>query len=123
MFTRSPQDTPADVRATGPEREPIRVLLVDDHPAVRVGARALIDDQPDMCVVAEAASIDEALAKLDRPTDLAIVEYQLGEARDGLWLTAQLKRREPAPRVLIYSAFADGASATVASRGREDACA
>ncbi len=88
----------------------IRVLLVDDHPAVRRGSRALIDDQRDMIVVAEARSVAEALDQIECPFDVAIVDYHLGAGRDGLWLTAQLKRREhaPAPAVLIYSAFADG---------------
>lgn len=116
MLTPSTHPTPDDDRATptGSEQKRIRVLLVDDHPAVRVGARNLIDDQPDMCVVTEAASVDEALAKLSSLADVAVVDYHLGEGRDGLWLTAELKRRESPPRVLVYSAFADGALATAA---------
>jgi DNA-binding NarL/FixJ family response regulator len=90
------------------------VLLVDDHPAVRLGVQKLIDDQHDMCVVAEARSADEALVKLARPIDVAIVDYQLGSGRDGLWLTARLKRLPSPPRVLIYSAFADAALAVTA---------
>ena len=57
----------------------IPVLLVDDHPAVRVGARKLIDDQPDMAVVAEARSAEEALRQSEFPIDVAVVDYQLGE--------------------------------------------
>ena len=49
------------VTSNGAPRIPIAVLLVDDHPAVRAGARMLIDDQPDMTVVAEARSAQEAL--------------------------------------------------------------
>jgi DNA-binding NarL/FixJ family response regulator len=90
------------------------VLFVDDHPAVRLGVQKLIDDQHDMCVVAEARSADEALAKLERPIDVAIVDYHLGSRRDGLWLTARLNRLPFPPRVLIYSAFADGALAVTA---------
>lgn len=90
---------------------PTRVLLVDDHPAVRVGVRRLIDDEPDMTVVAEASSVDEALSALDAPIDVAIVDYRIGGGRDGLSLTMRLKHLEPPPRVLVYSAFADGALA------------
>lgn len=111
MLTHISQQTPkpgvADVTQ-------IRVLLVDDHPAVRAGARMLIDDQPDMRVVAEASSVDEALGRLESPVDVAIVDYHLGDGRDGLSLTADLKRLRPPPRVLIYSAFADGALAVSA---------
>ncbi len=102
------------VAPNGSQDTPIQVLLVDDHAAVRVGARKLIDDQPDMRVVAEARSAEEALTQLEEPVDVAVVDYQLGAGHDGLWLAAQLKRIEPAPRVLVYSAFADGALAVAA---------
>ena len=94
-----------------PHSQPIRVLLVDDHPAVRLGLRKLIDDQPDMRIVVEAATAREAIGRGDRRCDVAIVDYHLGGAEDGLWLTTELKRIEPPPRVLVYSAFADGALA------------
>ncbi|MGH3266250.1 MAG: response regulator, partial [Trebonia sp.] len=116
MLTTAPQPTPAGPRDRPIETadQPIRVLLVDDHPAVRRGARELIDDQPDMRVAAQARSVDEALGKLELGIDVAIVDYHLGDGRDGLWLAAHLKTLEPAPRVLIYSAFADGALAITA---------
>ncbi len=101
----------------GSLREQIRVLLVDDHPAVRVGAQELIDDQPDMRVVAQARSAEEALRQLgqhDTAVDVAVVDYHLREGRDGLWLTAELTRDGPPPRLLIYSAFADGTLAVLA---------
>lgn len=89
-----------------------RILLVEDHPAVRVGVRALIDEQPDMTVVVEAESAEQALGRLSRcddenDVDVAVVDYQLGAGRDGLALTVELKRLERPPRVLVYSAFAD----------------
>lgn len=111
MVTHTPHQI-ATPSATGVTQ--IRVLLVDDHPAVRAGARMLIDDQPDMRVVALASSVDEALDKLDSPVDVAIIDYHLGHGRDGLWLAADLKRLQPASRVLIYSAFADGVLAVSA---------
>lgn len=111
----SPPTSPdPPVLAHGSNIAPIQVLLIDDHPAVRMGARQLIDDQPDMRVVAEASSADEALGVLPCTTEVAIVDFHLGAGRDGLWLTAQLKRLKPAPRVLIYSAFADAALAVTA---------
>jgi DNA-binding NarL/FixJ family response regulator len=101
----------------GSLREQIRVILVDDHPAVRVGAQELIADQPDMRVVAQARSAEEALRQLgqhDTAVDVAVVDYHLREGRDGLWLAAELARNGPPPRVLIYSAFADGTLAVLA---------
>ncbi|MHB8696396.1 MAG: response regulator [Solirubrobacteraceae bacterium] len=115
-LTHAPQLAPhyPDTRADTPEPTTIRILLVDDHPAVRRRARALIDDQPDMSVVAEASSVAEALDKLKRPFDVAIIDYHLGDSRDGLSLIAHLKSRQPTARALVYSAFADGALAITA---------
>jgi len=116
MLTRGSQYSPSEGRIKPADGRPaqIQVLLVDDHPAVRIGARKLIDDQPDMRVAAEARSAGEALGRLHDHFDVAIVDYHLGAGRDGLWLTAQLKRWDLAPRVLVYSAFADGALAVAA---------
>ena len=90
----------------GPTR--LRVLVVDDHPAVRLGLLQLLDDQPDFDVVDAACTAEEARSLAERqPIDVAVVDYQLG-ARSGLWLTRMLKRLQPPPRVVIYSAFSDG---------------
>jgi DNA-binding NarL/FixJ family response regulator len=116
------ESTPAAPDTSNPRpRGRIRVLLVDDHPAVTAGARKLIDDQPDIAVVAEARSAEEALRQPELSIDLAVVDYHLGDGRDGLWLTAQLKRMEHPPRVLVYSAFADHALAVMALIAGADA--
>jgi DNA-binding NarL/FixJ family response regulator len=90
------------------------VLLVDDHPAVRLGARTLIDTQPDLRVVAEARGVREALSRLNTAIDVAVVDYHLRDGRDGLALVAHLRRLRPATRTLVYSAFADSALAVAA---------
>jgi two-component system, NarL family, response regulator len=92
----------------------IRLLLVDDHPAVRLGARALLDDQPDMGVVGEARSVEEAFGKLDTPIDVAVIDYHLRHSADGLTVIPRLRLVQPAAKVLIYSAFADAALAVAA---------
>lgn len=92
---------------------PIHVLVVDDHPAVRLGISRLISEQPDLAMIAEAASAGEAIGEMSRWADVAVVDYHLG-GRDGLWLTRQLRRAPRAPQVLIYSAFADHALAVAA---------
>jgi DNA-binding NarL/FixJ family response regulator len=86
----------------------LRVLVVDDHPAIRLGLSQLLDDQPDIIVVEVASSAEHARPLAERePIDVAVVDYQLG-SRSGLWLTRMLKRLERAPRVVIYSAYCDG---------------
>lgn len=85
-----------------------RVLVVDDHSAVRDGIEALLAGEPDLEPVGTAASAAEALelARQTRP-DVAIVDFQLGD-RDGLSLCRQLKELPDPARVVLYSAYADG---------------
>jgi DNA-binding NarL/FixJ family response regulator len=82
--------------------------VVDDHPAVRLGLLQLLDDQPDFAVVDAACTAEQARSLAEHePIDVAVVDYQLG-GRSGLWLTRALKRLEPAPSVVMYSAYCDG---------------
>jgi two-component system, NarL family, response regulator DevR len=96
----------------------VRVMLVDDHPAVRRTLRGLLEEEPDLHVLATLDSPEEALAVARRtPLDVAVVDYQLAGRRSGLWLSRELKRLPRPPRVLVYSAYADGllAAASVAA--------
>lgn len=83
---------------------PIRVLLVDDHPAVREGlALLLASDGIEVC--AEAGGHADALARADECCpDLAIVDLSL-DGEDGLALISDLNRR--AVPVLVYSMHTD----------------
>jgi two-component system response regulator DevR len=96
---------------------PIRLLVVDDHPAVRRGLSDLLEDQPDFRVIAAVGTAEDAMSVAEREIfDVAIVDYQL-PGRNGLWVSRKLKRLPRPPRVLIYSAYYDGllaASAVVA---------
>jgi DNA-binding NarL/FixJ family response regulator len=84
-----------------------RLLVVDDHGAVRAGLRDMLADEPDFDVVAAVATAEEALSVAERQViDVAVVDYQLG-GRTGLWLSRKLKRLRPSPGVVIYSAYAD----------------
>jgi DNA-binding NarL/FixJ family response regulator len=114
MTSTRPQLPTSFERPHDPELGPrslIRVLIIDDHPAVRLGARTLIDDQPDMQVAAEARSVREALSRLDTTIDVAVVDYRLRDGHDGLALVAHLRQLRAAPRTLVFSAFADSALA------------
>jgi DNA-binding NarL/FixJ family response regulator len=84
-----------------------RVLVVDDHPAVRWGLVQLLEDQQDMAVVAVADTAEAALSQAERDeVDVAVVDYHLG-GRNGLWLTRRLKALDGPPRTVIFSAFAN----------------
>jgi DNA-binding NarL/FixJ family response regulator len=86
---------------------PLRCLVVDDHPAVRVGLRELLAAEPDFEVLDALATAEAAVAFAERTRlDVAVVDYQLG-GRSGLWVSRKLKRLPDPPAVLIYSAFSD----------------
>ncbi len=88
-------------------RESAPVLVVDDHPALRRGVGAMLEDEPGIGPVAAAASGSEAMDLVVglRPR-VAVLDYHLPD-EDGLSLCLRLKSRSTPPRVLIYSAFAD----------------
>lgn len=81
----------------------IDVLLVDDHPVVRSGLRAILDAQPDMRVVAEAATGDEGvrLAGETHP-DVAVVDLQLPDI-SGIEVIDRLAQLRPKPKILVFS--------------------
>lgn len=88
---------------TRPGQRVIRIVLVDDHPVVRVGLRQLIDDQPDMCVCGEAGTPAEVLDLLGTVSpDLALIDLSLGES-SGLELVKQLAATHPAIGILVLS--------------------
>jgi two-component system, NarL family, response regulator DevR len=92
----------------------IRVLVVDDHPAVRIGLRELLEAEENFVVVDAVATAEDALAVAEGAwVDVAIVDYQLS-GRNGLWLSRKLKRLAHPPRVVIYSAYYDGLLAAAA---------
>lgn len=102
--------------------EQLRLLVVDDHPAVRSGLRELLDGQPDFEVTAAVPNAEEAMAVAEQTElDVAVVDYQLGQGRNGLWLSRKLKRLCSPPRVLIYSAYSDGPLAAAAVIAQVDA--
>jgi DNA-binding NarL/FixJ family response regulator len=80
-----------------------RVLLADDHAVVRSGLRAVLEDEADIEVVAEAVDGVEAVDKaLSGNVDLAILDVSMPRMT-GLQATAELHRRRRDVRVLILS--------------------
>jgi DNA-binding NarL/FixJ family response regulator len=89
----------------------IRLLLVDDHPAMRTGLGAVLAAEPGMVVLGAVASADELTPALNRTKpDVVLLDYHLPSS-DGLVLCRILKRSVPAPGVLLYSAYADASLA------------
>ena len=84
----------------------IRILLVDDHPVVRLGLRALFDQEDDLTVVGEAGTPEEAVAAVRelRP-DLVLMDLQLGRAGNGADVTQAIRCGPDAPPVLILTNY------------------
>ncbi|MFC5214110.1 response regulator [Streptomyces coerulescens] len=87
------------------QREPVRVVIVDDEQLVRMALRLVIDGEPDLTVVAEAADGDAALTVVDeqRP-DVVLMDVRM-PGRDGLSTTRELLARPMPPRVLMLTTF------------------
>jgi DNA-binding NarL/FixJ family response regulator len=86
---------------------PIRTLIVDDHPAMRAGVAAVLDQAEDIVVVGAATGgrqMWRILASAD--PDVVLMDFDL-DGEDGVILCHRLKRRTDAPAVVLYSAFAD----------------
>jgi DNA-binding NarL/FixJ family response regulator len=87
--------------------ETMRVLIADDHGIVRSGLRMLLESQPDVEVIAEAADGAEArdIAIRERP-DLAILDVKMPKLT-GLQATREIKEQAPEIAVLILSMYDD----------------
>lgn len=83
----------------------VKILLVEDHPAMRFGVGALLGTSEDLDLVDEADNAEEALnlAQSERP-DLAIVDLQLKGDQSGVELCRELKSLPDPPKVLVYTA-------------------
>ncbi|WP_181311118.1 response regulator [Nocardioides campestrisoli] len=86
-----------------PADRPARVLLADDHALVRRGVRMILEAEPDLEVVAEAADGAAAVqAVREVPIDLAILDVAMPRLT-GLQAARQLSRRTPPPTMLMLS--------------------
>ena len=83
----------------------IRVVLADDHPVVRNGLAAMVGQQADMEVVAEAGDGDEAIAfyKQFRP-DVMVLDLRMPK-RDGVAVVQQVMAASPEARLLIMTTY------------------
>lgn len=98
------------------DQSEFRVVLVDDHPVVRAGLRAMLT-QPSftggvgVSVVAEADSGEEALRTVQaltsagEPLDVVLMDLQLGSGIDGVETTRRLKQSRPQLAVMILTTY------------------
>jgi NarL family two-component system response regulator LiaR len=87
--------------------EKIKILIADDHAFVREGTRRILEQEPDLEVVAEAGNGEEAVALAsDLKPDVAIIDVAMPKL-DGIEATRRIKALCPAVAVLVLSAYDD----------------
>lgn len=85
----------------------IKLLLADDHAVLRAGLKTLLNAQPDMQVVAEAADGEETVRKsLESAPDIVLMDITM-PGISGLEATREIKKRNPAIKILVLTMHED----------------
>jgi DNA-binding NarL/FixJ family response regulator len=95
----------------------ITVALADDHLVVRQGLRLLLETDPTISVVGEAANGDEALALVERLKPQVLILDLMMPAPDGLEVTRRLSALKSATQVIILTMYGDTAFVLDANKG------
>jgi Response regulator containing a CheY-like receiver domain and an HTH DNA-binding domain len=84
---------------------PIRVLLVDDHPVVRMGLRGMLEHDPDIVIVGEAGSGDEAVVRArELEPDVILMDLRMPDG-DGVTATRRILAERPAVKVIVLTTY------------------
>lgn len=87
------------------ETEQISILIVDDHPVVRQGLRAMLSSEPDFAVMGMAASAREALNLLEhKEPDVVLMDLRMPEM-EGTEAIVELRRIRPNIRILVLTNY------------------
>jgi DNA-binding NarL/FixJ family response regulator len=100
----------------------IRIVVIDDHPALRAGLHTVLESEPGLVVAGESSGTEETVWPVlnrSRP-DLVLLDYHLPHS-DGLQLCYRIKGDVPAPKVVIFTEYATQAMALPAAVARADA--
>ncbi len=84
---------------------PITVLIVDDHEVVRSGVRAFLDALPDIAVIGEANSGEDAVeAALEHAPDVVLMDLVMDQI-DGVEATRKVKNASPRTQVVVLTSY------------------
>lgn len=87
--------------------ETIKILLADDHAVVREGLRALIDSEPEMTVIGEAADGEVAIMQArDLQPDVILMDLEMPR-KSGLEAIEAIKQTQPEARILVLTSYAE----------------
>src|SRR4051812_23712945 len=128
MESATHRGEPAPAAESGPMEaprahtsEPIRVVVVDDHEAVRTGLERVFERSPGFESVSALADDRDLFALLQREqVDVVVLDHDL-ERTDGLSLCLRIKQRREPPAVVIYSGYAAPALVLAAAVAQADA--
>ncbi len=85
--------------------DPVRVLIVDDHPVVRTGLRGMFAGTPEIDLVGEASDGEEAVLLAQRlQPDVILMDLRL-PGLDGVAATSRIKQDQPAVQVIILTTY------------------
>lgn len=84
----------------------LRIVLVDDHPVVRAGVRALLESTDDLVVVGEASNAADAVraVEAERP-DVVLMDLSLGDGEGGIVATGRIRALPDPPAVLVLTTY------------------
>jgi DNA-binding NarL/FixJ family response regulator len=85
----------------------VKVFLLDDHEIVRRGLRELLEATPDLTVVSEAGTAEEALARIPATSpDVAVLDVRLPDG-DGVEVCREIRSRLPNVQCLMLTSYSD----------------
>jgi len=87
--------------------KPIRILIADDHTLVRAGLRALLDSEPGMEVVGEAADGIDAVERAGALTPDVILLDLVMPRKDGIEAITEICQANPNARILVLTSYTD----------------
>ena len=91
----------------GDARKNIRVFVLDDHEVVRLGLKDLLDAEPDMEVVGEAATAESAVARVPvLGVDVAVLDVRLPDG-DGVEVCREIRSASPGTACLMLTGYGD----------------
>lgn len=85
------------------------IVLADDHPVVRQGLRAVLEAEPDFCIIGEAGDGLETAQLVERLRPHVLVVDLMMPSLTGLEVTRQVRQRSPHTRVVMLSMYANEA--------------
>lgn len=84
----------------------IRIVLADDHPVVRTGLRAMLAGDPDLDVIGEAATPDDAVSlATELSPDIVLMDLQFGTEQTGAEATRRIRALVEPPAVLVLTNY------------------